>query len=185
MKPCRRGACITLVRSPIRHCYKCEWTFLSLLRLVSWLVTKALQQLINHIWLRITKYAGVISKVLVSNGWMESLTIKLVHRIVPSNWYWQRTRYLQLRTPLSWNFSKVLRAIQSPVELTQISVLFTHTRQQPSLTTPWCARCQRQTSLGCWSKVKDDAINWSGYNLMQASKGSVKLSSKNGYKTRL
>jgi len=51
-------------------------------------IAKALQQLLNPIWHRITKCAGVIVKVLVSNGRKESLTMKLVHRIVPSNWYW-------------------------------------------------------------------------------------------------
>ena len=32
---------------------------------------------------------------------------------------------------------------------------------------------------------EDDAINWSGCNLMQASNGSVKLPANNGYNTPL
>ena len=31
---------------------------------------------------------------------------------------------------------------------------------------------------------EDDAINWSGYSLMQASNRSVNLEANNGYKTR-
>ena len=50
-------------------------------------------------WICITQYAGVIAKVLVSNGRKESLTMKCVHRIVSLNWYRLITGYLSLVHP--------------------------------------------------------------------------------------
>ena len=82
-----------------------------------WVIAKALQQLLNPIWLRITKCAGVIVKVLKSNGRKESLTMKLVHS--PVKLTLTKNMVYQPCTPLSWTLSKVLRAIHSTVELTQ------------------------------------------------------------------
>ena len=117
-----------------------------------------------------------------------------MHRIVPKKLVLPKNRVSQLHTPLSWKISKVLRAIQSPVELTETYVLSTHTRQQRSLTTPLCEMpnvkyeaCKTHITkvLKQGTLVEDDAITQSGYNSMQAIDGSIKLSSNNGYKTSL